>query len=124
MKNLITCVFMFWVISLLSQNKEVLYGLEETPQGISQSVRQSAPGARGVLKRIQQRVFTARGYYTPKAQTLFDDSKNAQKAAIQEASNITLRIKKSLDNIGAASAIAATKTGTKESLETLSLIHI
>ena len=34
MKNLITCVFMFWVISLLSQNKEVLYGLEETPQGM------------------------------------------------------------------------------------------
>ena len=25
---------MFWVISLLSQNKEVLYGLEETPQGM------------------------------------------------------------------------------------------
>ena len=34
MKNLITCFFMFWVISLLSQNKEVLYGLEETPQGM------------------------------------------------------------------------------------------
>ena len=34
MKNLITCVFMFWVISLLSQNKQVLYGLEETPQGM------------------------------------------------------------------------------------------
>ena len=34
MKNLITCVFMFWVISLFSQNKEVLYGLEETPQAM------------------------------------------------------------------------------------------
>ena len=92
--------------------------LKETPKGISQSVRQSAPGARGVLKRIQQRVFTSRGYYTPKAQTLFDDSKNAQKAAIQEASNISLRIKKSLDNIGQAAALASAKTGTKEGLET------
>ena len=34
MKYLITCVFMFWVITLLSQNKEVLYGLEETPQAM------------------------------------------------------------------------------------------
>ena len=34
MKNLITCVFMFWVISLFSQNKEVLYGLKETPQAM------------------------------------------------------------------------------------------
>ena len=34
MKYLITCVFMFWIVSLLSQNKEVLYGLEETPQAM------------------------------------------------------------------------------------------
>ncbi len=34
MKYLITCVFMFWVITLFSQNKEVLYGLEETPQAM------------------------------------------------------------------------------------------
>lgn len=34
MKHLITWVFMFWVVSLLSQNKEILYGLEETPQAL------------------------------------------------------------------------------------------
>ena len=34
MKYLITCVFMFWIVSLLSQSKEVLYGLEETPQAM------------------------------------------------------------------------------------------
>ena len=34
MKHLITWIFMFWVVSLMSQNKEVLYGLEEVPQSM------------------------------------------------------------------------------------------
>ncbi len=34
MKNLITCIFMFWVLLLYAQNKQVLYGLEEVPQSM------------------------------------------------------------------------------------------
>jgi len=34
MKNLITCIFMFWVFSIIAQNKQVLYGLEEVPQSM------------------------------------------------------------------------------------------
>ena len=34
MKNLITCVFMFWVILFNAQNKQVLYGLKEVPQSM------------------------------------------------------------------------------------------
>ncbi len=34
MKNLITCILMFWVILFNAQNKQVLYGLEEVPQSM------------------------------------------------------------------------------------------
>ena len=34
MRNLITCIFMFWVILFNAQNKQVLYGLEEVPQSM------------------------------------------------------------------------------------------
>jgi len=34
MKNLIVSLFLFWVFSALSQNKQVLYGLEEVPQSM------------------------------------------------------------------------------------------
>ena len=83
--------------------------LTETAEGISQVAAQN----KSFLKRIQQRYFTARGYYTPKAQTLFDDSQTAQKSAMQEASNISLRIQKALDNIGQATALEAAKSGRK-----------
>jgi len=34
MKYLLYCIFFFWGFSLFSQNKEVLYGLDETPQAL------------------------------------------------------------------------------------------
>ena len=34
MKNLFTCILMFWVIVFNAQNKQVLYGLEEVPQSM------------------------------------------------------------------------------------------
>ena len=34
MKNLLTCIFMFWVIIFHAQNKQVLYGLKEVPQSM------------------------------------------------------------------------------------------
>ena len=34
MKHVITCFFMFWMLSLVAQNKEVLYGMEEVPQSM------------------------------------------------------------------------------------------
>ncbi len=34
MKHFITCFFMFWMLSLVAQNKEVLYGMEEVPQSM------------------------------------------------------------------------------------------
>ena len=41
MKYLLYCVFFFWGFLLFSQNKEVLYGLDETPQALLLN-----PGAR------------------------------------------------------------------------------
>ena len=41
MKYLLYCVFFFWGFLLFSQNKEILYGLDETPQALLLN-----PGAR------------------------------------------------------------------------------
>ena len=81
--------------------------LEETAEGVTQVQAQNA----SFFKRLQQRFFTSRGYFTPKAQRLFDDSKNAQKAAIQEVSGIALRIKKEIDRVGSLTSEGATATG-------------
>ncbi len=81
--------------------------LEETAEGVTQVQAQNA----SFFKRLQQRFFTSRGYYTPKAQRLFDDSRNAQKAAIQEVSGIALRIKKEIDRVGSLTSEGATATG-------------
>lgn len=34
MKNLVRCIFLFWVFSLTAQNKQLLYGVEEIPQSL------------------------------------------------------------------------------------------
>ena len=81
--------------------------LTETAEGITQVERQNA----SMFRRFKQKFFTTRGYFTPKAQTLFEDSRNAQRAAVAEAGAIGNRIKKAIDKVGELTAQGATPLG-------------
>tara|TARA_A100001515_G_scaffold137741_1_gene130659 strand:- start:946 stop:5715 length:4770 start_codon:yes stop_codon:yes gene_type:complete len=81
----------------------------ETVEGRTQVEKQNI----NVFTKVKQKVFTPRGYFTEKGKRFFDDSFQNQKADIQAATDISLRIKRSVDKLGKLSSEAQEKMTDK-----------
>jgi hypothetical protein len=77
------------------KNREDKIEFNETPEGAAQVRQQQSSG----LNRFFRQVFTSRGYFTPKAQSAFDDAEYAQRAAVSRAEHISRRLTTAIDEV-------------------------
>lgn len=77
------------------QKREDQIEFNETAEGAAQVQQQQSSR----LNRVFRQLFTSRGYFTPKAQSAFDDAQYAQRSAVSRAEHIATRLTTAMDEM-------------------------